>query len=104
MAKAQKADRGEFELDESQANQEALDKAKKLAQEAMTLEHRIERLEDQSAFLQQRYNHIKSHDIPEALRKAGINQFTALDGRSVSVEDFISGSLPKEEPARSKAI
>jgi len=104
MAKAKQQQRGEFELGEEHANPAALRKAKRFAAEATTIEGELATLDERSSLLNKRFLWIKTQGIPEALKQAGISQFTGLDGRSVEVEDFVSGTLPKEEPARSKAI
>ena len=104
MARTKKVERGEFELGEENANPAALSRAKKLAAEAGTIEQKLEALDDESSLASKRLYWIKTQGIPEALRQAGLKKFTGLDGREVAVEDFIGGSLPKEEPARSRAI
>jgi hypothetical protein len=103
MAKSSPA-RGDFELGEEHANPRALKKAKDFASEASTIEKELEDLDQRTSLLNKRFQWIKTQGIPEALKQAGISQFTGLDGRSVEVEDFVAGTLPKEEPARSQAI
>jgi hypothetical protein len=96
--------KGDFELGEEHASPGALNKAKKLAAEAMMIEQKVEGLDEEMSLLGKRLVFLKREAIPEALRQAGISTFTALDGRAVEVEDAVFGSLPKEEPARSTAI
>lgn len=41
--------------------------------------------------------------IPDAMSAAGVNKFTTKDGFKVEIEDFIRGSLPKDDEAKRKA-
>ena len=104
MAKSAKQERGEFELGEDQANPQALARAKKFAAEATMIEQKLEALDEETSLLSKRMLWLKTQGIPEALKQAGISHFTGLDGRSVEVEDFVSGTLPKDEEARRAAI
>lgn len=42
--------------------------------------------------------------IPDAMAAAGTMSFTTNAGVTVSIKDYLNGSLPKEEPARSMAL
>lgn len=101
MAKA--SQRGEFEVGEEGASPAALAKAKKLAIECAAAQARIAALGAEEGLLRSRLNHLKTIAIPEALRQAGISSFTQGD-QVVVVEDFVSGTLPKEEKPRKAAL
>jgi len=104
MAKrAKQSTRGEFEMGEADASPIALEKAKSLAQECLTAQARIERLAAEEQLLKGRVNHLKTVAIPDALKQAGISSFTAGE-QTVVMEDFVAGTLPKEEKARQKAL
>jgi hypothetical protein len=104
MAKrATKSERGEFEVGEADASPAALAKAKQLAAECINAQSRVERLQAEEGLLKGRINHLKTIAIPDAMKQAGIGSF-ANDDLSVIVEDFVAGTLPKEEKARQKAL
>lgn len=100
---AKRPQRGEFEVGEEQASPAALAKAKKLAKECEAATTRIAALGAEEGLLRSRLNHLKTIAIPEALREAGISSFTHGD-QIVAMEDYVSGTLPKEEKPRKIAL
>lgn len=100
---AKKPPKGEFEMGEADASPTALAKAKNLAKECDTASARIATLTAEETLLRSRLNHLKTVAIPDALKEAGISSFTHGD-QIVEVEDFVSGTLPKDEKGRKAAL
>jgi hypothetical protein len=69
-----------------------------LVQEGAELEETIESLNEALKAQVGRYNRIKQKLLPDAMKSAGLGNFTTEDGRvKVKKENYVSGSLPKEE-------
>lgn len=64
-------------------------------------------MEEASAHLQQlisRYNYIKMEQIPQMMAELQVDEWKNSDGTKVKMENFVAGSLPKEEKERKEAI
>lgn len=54
--------------------------------------------------LNKHYNYIAQEIIPNMLDELGLKKFELKDGSQITVKDFMSGSLPKEENQFNTAI
>lgn len=71
--------------------------------EATALEQEIEDLTTTLAALQQSARDFRERRIPELMTELGMSSLVR-NGWKVEIKDFVSGSLPKDEEARQKAI
>lgn len=74
-----------------------------LANRAVALEETVKDLEQ--AYKEQKglLHFIKTQRLPDAMFAVGQSEFTLNDGTKVTIEDFVSGSLPKEDPLKRQA-
>jgi hypothetical protein len=86
------------------ASGDKVDKIIRIAEEGRAIEAQIEATESLLAAQKGRANEIKTRLLPDAMAEAQLSEFKMTDGTNIKVDDFVSGSLPKEEPARSAAI
>lgn len=77
---------------------------RKDAEELVTLEKQITEVELLLKKLNGRANELKISIIPDKMAEVGLNDFTMTDGTRLKVEDFVSGSLPKDPVRRAQAI
>ena len=77
-----------------------------LANEALALEREVAAIEGHLKERNGLLNDYKLKRIPDAMAEAGLasGELKLDDGSSIKVEEFVSGSLPKEEAKRSAAI
>lgn len=76
----------------------------KNAEEMAELKENIESLEETLSGLNKHYNYIAQEVIPNMLDELGMKTFELKDGSKITVKDFMSGSLPKEEERFDQAI
>jgi hypothetical protein len=76
----------------------------KHATEMSELKETIESIEGTLSELQKQYNYIAQEVIPEMLDELGLKTFELKDGSKITVKDFISGSLPKDEQRFAQAV
>lgn len=90
--------------EENEASQpsDKLDELRVMAEKAVALEVNIAEIEallkDQKTQLHQ----MKTKTIPEKMDEIGMPSFALNDGTELKVEDFVSGSMPKEDKAPEK--
>lgn len=93
-----------FEQVDTKRDEASLENLVKNAEEMQTLKESIEELEETLSQLNKHYNFIAQNVIPEMLEELGLKTFELKDGSKITVKDFISGSLPKEEHAFNQAV
>lgn len=71
--------------------------------EAVALEIQLEQLDADAAAARSTLNELKTKRIPELLVELQMTELVR-DGWKVKLADFVSGSLPKEDGPRQKAI
>jgi len=78
----------------------------KMANELVRLEREVNHDTELLAQKKSRLNYMKTEIIPSAMVEAGLmkGSIKIEDGTEVKVEDFVSGSLPKDEAKRIEAI
>jgi len=72
-------------------------------EEATSLEEQIAQMEDDIKAAKKNLNYIKSQRIPDMMSELQMEQIV-WKGWKCKVSDFVSGSLPKEDEPREKAI
>jgi hypothetical protein len=75
-----------------------------LAQKARSLEVTIEDLEAALKTHKNELHHLRTQVIPDAMTSAGSATFATTDGIVITVDNFVSGSLPKDEEKRALAF
>jgi hypothetical protein len=83
------------------ANLEAL---LKQAEELIGLENQIADLEGLLKRLSGRANELKTQAIPDKMAEIGLSEFATPDGGKLNVEEFVSGTLPRDPDKRAEAI
>jgi hypothetical protein len=82
-----------------------LDEIKALVEEGAALEETIESLNEALKENNGRYNRIKQYLLPEKMKLAGLANFQTMDKTvKIKLDDYVSGSLPKDEHDREAAI
>ncbi len=81
-----------------------LDAIKALVVEYHELNDTIEAHEEMMAAMKRRFNELKTKDLPKAMEEALLPELTLEDGRAIVMEDFVAGSLPKDEDKKAAAI
>lgn len=71
--------------------------------EATAMEEQKEQMEADLAALSSALNNLKTKLIPETMLELQMDDLTR-NGWNVKISEFVSGSLPKDEEARAKAI
>lgn len=94
-------DSQEDEIAEEKATLEVL---KAEADVLVQLEDIIADLEEELSSVKDRHRYISQTTVPNIMNELGIKTFTLDDGTSLKVEDFLTGSLPKNEEAFNVAI
>ena|SRR6218665_681905 len=86
------------------AEQASLENLVKQAEEMAELKDTIESIEATLSELNKQYNYIAQEVIPNMLDELGLKTFELKDGSKITVKDFISGSLPKDEQGFGQAV
>ena len=90
------------------ASPSAMKTASEIAMRMAALEIRKGKGETYLAQINNELQHLKTKLVPEAMAAAGQSSFTIsggeFDGVGVTVDNFVSGSLPKTEPEKSQAV
>lgn len=77
---------------------------KRLAEETVSTERLVKDLEANLDEVKKRLNKLKSVDLPDKMAECGFSSLELDDGTIIKVEEFLSGSLPKEPEKRDAAI
>lgn len=93
----------EDEVEVIAPNKQALSNIEKLITKAIGLSKQIDELKQMTNVLVEDFDKIMYHLIPDAMSSAGVSKFTTTQGVKVEVDDFLSGSLPKEDVKKREA-
>ena len=74
------------------------------AEELIRLETQIADIEQLLKTLSSRATELKTKTIPDKMAEIGLSEFATPAGNRLKIEDFVSGSLPKEPEKRTAAI
>lgn len=85
------------------ADPNLLERLNKAADELLAMEDAVAQMEEDLKGAKTALNLLRTKTMPELMNEAQMDSFTR-NGRVVEVSDFVSGSLPKEEDKREKAI
>lgn len=75
-----------------------------LAKKAIALEATVKDLEEALKAQKSVLHNIKNKELPDMMASVGQSDFTTEDGFQIKIEDFVSGSLPKEPLKRQAAL
>lgn len=76
----------------------------KLAEKAVAMEATVADLEEALEAQKSALHHLKTVELPDAMAEAGLSEFKTASKAEININDFVSGSLPKEPEARDRAI
>lgn len=96
-----------FDEGDASVPPDQLAKVIKTAEETLTQEAIVADLETSLSSAKARLNHLRSGVLPDMMAEAGLTEFRLATGERVKINDYVSGSLPKEEDnpaARRKAL
>lgn len=82
----------------------ALQRFRTMAEDAISMEKLVEDLEENLSEVKKRLNRLKTIDLPDLMAECGMSEFKSETGFKITIDDFVSGSLPKEDDKRSAAI
>ena len=88
---------------EATASPDALDRLNEKLGEAIELRESVDQMEADLAAAKKSLNHLTTTIIPDMMAEIGMEECTQR-GWKIKVGEFVSGSLPKEEAARARAI
>lgn len=71
-----------------------------LAQELVDIEGQVKDLEQLLKKLSGRANELKTKTLPDKMAEVGLTEFKTPRGDRIKVEDYVAGSLPKEDPEK----
>ena len=97
----------DFDEGESALPPASLERLIELGREMLEAKSTVDELSELLKSANDRLNQIKTKVLPDAMAELGLPLFQVeKDGEryQIEVSDFVSGSLPKEQPARQKAI
>jgi hypothetical protein len=94
----------DFDLGETASDEPSMERLVSMAKEVIETERLVEDLEDNLADLKKRLNKMKTVDLPDMMAECGLSEFKTDTGFRITVDDFVSGSLPKDEQRRDQAI
>lgn len=81
----------------------SLDRLHELCDEAIALEAIVESMENDLSAIKANLNGIKTKKLPDIMKELSLEKIVR-NGREISIHNFVSGSLPKEEDCRADAI
>lgn len=90
-------DFSDFEDDGEHADKGTLQSLIESAEQMAAIKEQIEELEQTVSELTKHYNFLAQQEIPNTMEELGLKTFELKDGSKISIKDFISGSLPKDE-------
>jgi hypothetical protein len=93
-----------FDIEDTTEGDPSLERLVKMAQELVDQEQLIKDLEENLTTAKRVANKLKTTDLPDLMAEVGMASFKLPSGYAVAVEDFVSGSLPKEPEKRQGAI
>lgn len=88
---------------EEDAPQDKLDQLHKMLEEAIDLEALLEQSEETAKAVRSALHKLRTGKIPDLMAELQLGD-TTFRGWKVNVDDFVSGSLPKDPAKRQKAI
>lgn len=89
----------------AKASSDKLDRLKELVAEAGGLQEEIREMVDLLKMRIGRFNRIKQYDLPELMKNTQTGNYETIDGRiKVKLDQYVSGSLPKNEFDKEIAI
>ena len=94
----------DFDLNESASNDSSMQRLVSMAKEVIETEQLVEDLEDNLSDLKKRLNKMKTLEMPDLMAECGMSEFTTDNGWKITIDDFVSGSLPKDEMRREEAV
>lgn len=92
-----------FDLPQEESS-DAMTELRKLAQETVDTERLVADLEENLSEVKKRLNKLKTVDLPDKMAECGLGALTMDDGTAIKIEEFVSGSLPKDFEKRDAAI
>lgn len=90
--------------DSLEVNENAVRDLQSLAQHALDLQSEIESLQAQAADRQKELTQLLQHKMPERLLAAGVSRLDLRSGHVIELKDIVTGSLPKDEERRRRAL
>lgn len=93
-----------FEQDSPPASQPAIAVLIDQANDLIETEKQLAEVQDLAKVLSSKVNELKTRTIPEKMAEVGLSEFTTPEGFKVQVDDFVSGTLPKDPEKREVAL
>jgi hypothetical protein len=81
-----------------------LEQLSALIEETDLIDSQMDELNEQLKSLASRYNHIKTRLMPDLMTELNLSEWKSTSGTKIKIDDFVSASFPKTEPARSEAV
>lgn len=96
-------DQAEFDLPQPDSSKPGLPALERVLREAIELEALVEHQENELKATKSALQRVKTGTIPDMMAELQIEKL-AFSGWEVSINDFVSGSLPKDPVKRSAAV
>lgn len=88
----------------SEETGDTMQRMRAMAEEVIAQERLVEELENNLSDLKKQLNKLKMIELPDLMAECGMSELKTEDGVTIKIEDFVSGSLPKEFEKREAAI
>ena len=93
-----------FDTGPEQGNESSMKRLIAMAREVIDTENLVNDLEENLSELKKRLNRMKTIELPDMMAECGMSEFKTDSGFNIKIEDFVSGSLPKDDEKRRAAI
>ena len=93
-----------FDEMETVTDESAMKRLMTMAREVIETETLVNDLEENLSDLKKKLNRMKTVELPDMMAECGMSEFKTDTGFNIKVEDFVSGSLPKDDDRRMAAI
>jgi len=92
-----------FDIEQEQTG-DTMQRMRAMASEVIAQERLVEELEENLAEIKKQLNKLKMIELPDLMAECGMSELKTDDGVTIKIEDFVSGSLPKDFDKREAAI
>lgn len=96
-----------FDIEEgatAPSNSDVMQRMMRIAQEIIDTQDAIDATEEHVSEMKRRLNHLKSVEMPDLMAECGMASFRTESGKVIEIDDFVSGTLPKDSSRRKEAL
>ena len=83
-------------------SEDALQKTRSLAEEAIALEQALDSLAEEAKQLSEGKNEILQSELPNLMADNGMSSFELENGQKISIKEVVNGTVPKDEIGKNR--